>query len=219
MPTPQIAVFTGDIVASSRLSEGELGRVMARLSAAAEQVESWTKPAQVNVFERFRGDGWQAVASEPAQALRACLFFRATVRGLGPALDTRISVGIGGGRVAPGRPLGAASGAAFEASGRGLDAIARPRRFAVDWERPPGCAPVAVSVFVLSDAVSARWTAKQAEVFRLMLSPSACTQSVVADRLGISQQMVAKHLASGGEWALQQAIRAFEDADGVSNNL
>ncbi|WP_424931194.1 hypothetical protein [Amaricoccus macauensis] len=209
-----LTIATGDIVASSRLGADELDEVMSTLREASRLVWRWRIRTQPPEFVRFRGDGWQAVLPEPEVALRAALFFRARVRCLGPDRDTRVSIGIGSGMIRGGA-LGASAGPAFEVSGRGLDAMPRTARFAIDHADPPKGAPareraLVQAMFGLADEISRRWTVKQAQVFSRMLAPDAGPQKGAAEALGVSQQMIAKHLRTGGDWAIQQAMQTLE---------
>lgn len=208
-PRP-LAVLTGDIIRSSRLSPAALDAAMAALARGAAAMSAWegAEPAR---FDRFRGDGWQCLAPSPAQALRATLFLRAHLRALDRDADTRVSAGIGPGVLSP-EGLAAASGAAFEVSGRGLDRMARAQQFAVAWADPPAAAAVIGAVFALADEVSRLWTAKQAEFLIETLSPGDEKQERLAAQRGVSQQAVAKHLSRGSDWALQRALAAVEAA-------
>lgn len=200
----ELAVLTGDVVASSRLSSKDLDDVLDAVAASAGTAASWTG-ARAR-FGRYRGDGWQCLGPSPALSLRAALFIRAGLRSRRRDLDTRISIGIGTGAV-PEAGIAAASGPAFERSGAGLDGMGRAARFAFS---PVGNVGLRNAVFALADEISRRWTARQAEVFIHALPPDAPTQSAIGERLGVSQQMVAKHLRAGGDWALREAMAALE---------
>jgi hypothetical protein len=207
---PELVIATGDIVGSSRLTAEDLDSAMAWLAQASKLIWNWKNRSQPPDFVRFRGDGWQAALPEPALGLRAALFLRAGMRRLGSRMDTRISLGIGPGAFAPAGGLEAATGPAFEISGRGLDEMNRSARFAIGWSDPGPDHAAIRAVFALSDEISRRWTARQAAVFCLGLAPDAGPQRSMAEHLGISQQMVAKHLGAGGDWALRQAMQVQE---------
>jgi len=200
----ELAVLTGDIVASSRLSPADLDDVLAAVATSSETAASWTGSRAR--FGRYRGDGWQCLGPSPALSLRAALFIRAGLRARRRDLDTRISIGIGAGSM-PETGIAAASGPAFERSGAGLDGMGRAARFAVASSDEIG---LEGAVLALADEISRRWTARQAEVFVHALPPDAPTQNAIGARLGISQQMVAKHLRAGGDWALREAMAAME---------
>src|SRR6188768_4817 len=68
----------------------------------------------------------------------------------------RISLGIGAGDL-PERALGAATGPAFEISGRGLDDMRHAQRFLIAWQRPPAEAPLLRAIFALADEISRKW--------------------------------------------------------------
>ncbi len=203
-----VAVLTGDIIRSSRLSPEALDAAMTALARGAAAMSLWdgATPAR---FGRFRGDGWQCLAPAPAQALRAALFLRANLRAIDRDADTRISIGIGAGLL-PSEGLEAASGPAFEVSGRGLDQMGRTQQFAVAWAEPPRGAGVIAAIYALADEVSRLWTPKQAELLVETLSPGDESQEALAAQRGVSQQAVAKHLSRGSDWALRRAIAAVE---------
>ena len=161
-------------------------------------------------FSSFRGDGWQCLVPAPAFALRGALILRARLAALGRPFDTRISIGIGAGEL-PERGLAAATGPAFELSGRGLDDMRHAQRFLIAWEAPPAEAPLLRAVFALADEISRNWTPAQAKVFaRLLAEHPRPSQERLAGALGITQQTVAEHLTGGGDWALKEALSAVE---------
>jgi hypothetical protein len=209
-----LAVLTGDLVKSSRLSEAALDAAMEALRVGAATLGEWRGEAP-GQFSRFRGDGWQCVAPSPVLALRACLYLRACLRQLGREFETRISVGIGPGSLSSDAPerwnaLAAASGAAFELSGRGLDDMNRARLLVIDWSEPPADATLIDAIFALSDEISRLWTPRQAQFLVETLSPGDTPQERLAERRGITQQTVAAHLRAGGEWALRTALTSVE---------
>jgi hypothetical protein len=211
-----IAVFTGDVVRSSRLAPGALDAVMAVLDRAVGEAAGWGGGAAR--FTRFRGDGWQALAPSPALALRAALYVKARLRAEGRGYETRVAIGIGAGAVpGPGARgadgLAAAGGAAFRIAGHGLDTMARPARLAIGWDEPPACAGPVAAIVGLVDAISARWTPAQAAAIAPALAPERATQATVAARLGITQQTVAQHMRAGSEWAVLGALAAVEGGD------
>jgi hypothetical protein len=181
---------------------------LARGSAAMSRWEG-ALPAR---FGRFRGDGWQCLAPSPERALRAALFLRAHLRAAEREVETRVSVGIGPGSVPESGDLGAASGPAFEVSGRGLDRMARVQQVSVAWASPPSAAAVTGAVFALADEISRLWTPRQAEVLIEALAPGDERQEALAAQHGVSQQAIAKRLSGGGDWALQRALAALEAA-------
>lgn len=204
MSLPHLTVLTGDIVKSSRLEAARLNEVISALQTAADQARSWDGAGAAAHFTRFRGDGWQCLAGP--HTLRTALFLRASVRVLGRGFDTRISLGIGPGTV-EGRDLSDSSGPAFELSGHGLDTMPRGARWAISG---PSVTRQIEAVFTLCEELSRGWTPPQAAVLREVLPPGSGTQAEIGLHLGISQQMVAKHLAASGFRALDLAITVME---------
>ena len=208
-----LTVLTGDIVASSRLSAHELNSAFSTLENASLEVMRFWGRGDAR-FTRFRGDGWQCLGPVPNKLLRSLLYLRARLRTLGRNFDTRISAGIGPGELVGDSDLSGASGEVFELSGRGLDGLSHAARFAVAWDEPPTHddmipADSIEAIFALCDEISRRWTPRQAEVFSIRLALDQ-TQAEISEELEITQQSVAKHLAAGGNWALERALAALE---------
>ncbi len=208
-PEP-LAVLTGDFVGSSRLGGTALDAAMATLDEAACLAAGWDGDGHDARFTRFRGDGWQCLAPSPALALRTMLYLRARLRGRGAEFDSRMSAGIGPGTLPASGDLAAGTGPAFEMSGHGLDSLGRASRLGIAWPDGPAEPAVLGALASLCDEISRRWTPRQARVFALRLVPDAPSQSEIGGRFGVSQQMVAKHLQSGGDWALRRALAAVE---------
>lgn len=202
------AVLTGDIVRSARLGPAGLDAAMAALARGAAAAGAWTGTAPR--FTRFRGDGWQCLAPSPALALRAALLLKAHLRREGRGLATRIAIGIGPGELPEGDDLAAAGGPAFRAAGEALDTMRRSARLALAWAEPPPDAALRRALALLADEIARRWTPVQAAALVAALQPAPPIQTALAAELGISQQMVAKHLAAGGHGALLAALDAVE---------
>ncbi len=146
--------------------------------------------------------------------MRAALFFRARLGALGRSFDTRISIGVGSGWLSEAPSLNLASGPAFELSGRGLDSLPHAQHFAIAWEAPPPEAPLVQTIFALADEISRKWTPRQAQVFAAsLLAREPRNQVRLGEALGVTQQTVAEHLAGGGDWALQEALKVLEDGE------
>lgn len=198
---PQLAVLTGDIVKSSALPDGGLAQIFAGLDAAATAVADWQDVAPR--LTRARGDSWQAVCAAPF-AFRAALAFRAGVRMTGKAHDTRIGLGTGDGTVT-GADLADADGAAFVASGRALDDMARTARLATD------TAPLALQTALpLADHISSRWTVRQAQIALASLAVPAPTQDALAEQFAVSRQTVHSLQDAAGIRALIEVCEMLE---------
>lgn len=208
-----MVVLTGDLVGSTRLAPDDLAQSLRALELASQDMARTWRGAGEPRFSSFRGDGWQCVGPEPRHALRAALLLRARLARLGRSFDTRISIGIGAGWLREAPNLNLASGPAFELSGRGLDAMKTPHRFVITWESPPRHAGLLRAVLALCDEISRKWTPKQAEVLSLILPEAERPgQKAIARALDITQQSVADHLSGAGDWALAEALEAWEAA-------
>jgi hypothetical protein len=221
---PELVVFTGDLIGSSRLAPDDVADAMRELELASSDVaRTWSlvqarltgsegDRAHGSRFSPFRGDGWQCLGPGRAFALRGALILRARLGALGRRFDTRISIGIGSGRLTEAPDLNLASGSAFELSGRGLDEMEHARRFAIAWEQPADEAPLLRAIVALADEISRNWTPGQAKVFaRLLQERPRPKQEALASGLDITQQTVAGHLAGGGDWAISEALKAVEE--------
>lgn len=196
-----LAVLTGDIVRSQRLATSDLDRVFAAMSQHAMALGRST--AQGAHFTRARGDGWQMVAA-PSYALRAVFVMRAAVRACGKGFETRLAVSVGDGNV-PGNSLAGADGPAFVASGQALDAMRKVRRVA------SASVPVAIaSALPLAEAVSARWTPRQAEIALMALALPELPRPDMARALDLSQQAFQKHWSAAALVAVQDACCVAE---------
>lgn len=210
MNESNVCVLTGDIVKSSALSDSALEAVMGALSDVAGRIGAWPGEHDVR-HERFRGDGWQTLIARPGHALRACLFARAAVRAACDLGETRISVGIGPAELAS--SLAGSSGAAFELSGRGLEALGVHELWRIE------AASVSARQLALTRAVlavcdehSRHWTARQADIFMRLAAPEAPAMNELADALNVQPQTVQTHFARAGGHALLTAVEAFEAA-------
>ncbi|MBA4323617.1 MAG: hypothetical protein C0426_00775 [Rhodobacter sp.] len=129
MIQPQIAVLTGDLVASTRQPADRVDAAMQALRQSAGQVTAWQTPPYDTRFTRFRGDGWQIALTNPGLALRAAVVLQATLGARG--LESRMSIGIGPAETLGTTDLSDAAGRAFELSGQGLDKMADTSRIAI----------------------------------------------------------------------------------------
>lgn len=201
----QIAVLTGDIVESTRLSPAALDATMAALAEGAAQIAGW--PGQpATGFARRGGDGWQMVCDHPAIAIRAALYMQACLRRLDRSRATRIALATGQG------PLTQAvlddpntgHGPVFTASGRLLEQLSGRQYLA-----HAGGGALAAALR-LADHISQGWTPAQARALCEQLPPDAGPRAEAASRLGISRQAVNQALWAAGFTALDEALSFLE---------
>ena len=194
-----VAVLTGDIVKSTSLSLPQRDAVFAALKTGAGVVAA-LQGAETQ-FTRFSGDSWQMLV-QPRFALRACLLMRSHIKQENKTFETRISVGIGA--IEPLSPdgLGASDGPAFQASGRGLQAMRGAQYFSINSGDN--------AIFILADEISKRWTQAQARVLCKSLTLPHPTQDTLASFLGVSRVTVRNHQIAAGEPAFQDVMAQIE---------
>jgi hypothetical protein len=212
-----ICVLTGDLVQSTRMPAGHLENLMAALAKEADNIRRWTSPASPRM-ERYRGDGWQLALLEPADALRASLLLRASIKRVDQEADTRIAFGFGEGVVEA--SLAESRGSAFERSGKQLERIKGADRWAVagaSGDLP--FFPLIQALFAACEALCRDWTSKQAEVFARVADSERenhkkPTYSELATALGVTRQTAQEHFAKSNGRALLRSIQGFEQALG-----
>jgi hypothetical protein len=212
------AILTGDLIGSTRAPQRRVDHTMALLSGGlppGNRWDGWT--AEAVRFTRHRGDGWQMLAPEPELALRWAVTLLAGLRAASDALGTRISIGIGAAASLGTEDLRDASGPAFEASGRGLDAMRRDESLFMmggDTSRSgtttPRLSGAEKASLMLIDERIARWSPEQAEATAHFLHPSAPPATEIARRLSITPQAVSYRLKGAGARTLKDALSALE---------
>jgi len=197
-----IAVLTGDLIGSTTLARGDVERAFSALTEAAKAIGGWQgSPTR---FSRSRGDGWQLYLARAELALRAALVLRAALAAAGKPAETRIAIASGPGGAEPPEDLNAATGPAFVASGRALDALSGGATMA---HASGGALGAAVR---LVDHLSRGWTEAQGRALLHMLPPDPPTRAEVGERLGVSRQAVDQALAAAGFPAIEAALGLIE---------
>lgn len=194
---PPGAVITADIVNSSSLS-----------SAAARKLRLKFEDLLDNhKHEFFRGDSFQAVAQDPAAALRLALLCRCEARKIAGNSDLRIAIGIG--KIRPRvTKLNTATDEAFVLSGRTFDSLEKQgARLAIS--SPDAKANYAFDVMaVFIDYLFKNLTGRQATVMAELLKGD--NQKQVASRLRKSPSTIHKHTLAIGWQELQVLLAKYE---------
>ena len=112
-----IAVITGDLVGSSKLS----GEIFSQVILNLERLLKSFRARYDAAFDIFRGDSFQLVVAPPLAARLATLI-DLSLRSGEPAVAVRQCIGIGKGD-APGQNVKTATGEAYALSGHGLDKL------------------------------------------------------------------------------------------------
>lgn len=205
------AVLTGDIVDSSKLPDEVRRGIPAAFGRIVESLRGRGLIVAGTDVDFYRGDGWQIVLQEPREAAAAALLVRAGLRRQpleGSSLDTRVAIGIGAVDRLDRERISRSQGAAFELSGRALDALPRGHRM--------GFAPLGMTaelddalqaLLALLDAIVERWTDRQA--YAVFGALEGSTQSAIGESWEpepISQQAVAQHLDAAAWGAVREAL-------------
>ena len=209
-----VAVITGDINSSSKLSEKDARQLESLLEKCYEDTSKELKDAQITAFTNFRGDSWQFVVKNPEKAIQATILFRALLllysdQSLNKKLHASAAIGFGNISFLPNSTSKAGGGRAYEISGKKLDKLRR---------QIPGMGVVGLeqadqyldSILGVIDALVRKWTALQAQAVSFALK--GMSQSEIAEIWSppISQQAVNKHLKSAGWAAIEPALQWIE---------
>ncbi|GGF55324.1 hypothetical protein [Alteromonas lipolytica] len=112
-----IAVVTGDLVGSSKLTTADFQQVMSALEKQLKQFSIRYNSA----YDIFRGDSFQ-VQTQPQLAARLATIIDLTLRSHSPSVMVRQCIGIGTGSASE-QSVKTATGEAYLLSGHGLDDI------------------------------------------------------------------------------------------------
>lgn len=211
-----MAVLTGDLVGSTGLKHGDLLGVRQALEDAAGQIAGWGR-GRVHGPDFFRGDSWQLVLEESGLYLRAAIYLRTAVLALEPAVDTRISIGVGQVEALDEAYVSRSIGEAFTLSGRSLDDMSRLDVFSLNVAKPAPSLMLMPVVLSFCSHVVGEWSPSQARAALEALKPGARTQGDVAEALGITRQAVNKTYLRSGLPSVLLAIEAFETLDPGAN--
>lgn len=206
------AVLTGDVINSSDIKGEEKDRLIHLLKEAFQVIKKKStskKPSPS--FDIFRGDSFQGVLADPAEALKAGLIIRTTLirnhsENEKTDWDARIAIGIGTIDYLP-ENISEGDGPAFRNSGPVLDELKGDYKFAItessgryNHEFKTCCA--------FLDAVINKWTPPQAEiVYRLLLNK---TKKKIGEELDISQAAVHYRVKAAGWFAIKEFLTRYE---------
>lgn len=203
------AVLTGDLVGSSTLSNPELTRALNQICAVPDQFNAVFSESVHPVVEIIRGDSWQMLVVQPGYALRTALFVRAAMKSEF-SIDSRVSIGIGRVDLFNPSSLALSKGAAFEASGKGLDGLGSKKRLDYLNRQAP-------ETLRRAEARLASWLdfmvtpASAAQARSLYHSLLDMKQEKVAEITGVVQSTVSEGLAAIGWNEIKATLQYFEN--------
>jgi len=214
-PMSSLAVITGDIVGYTKLSHEQQNQVFEGLQAGVADLNEWpVLTGKVSLLDRSRGDGWQLALAQPAFSLRALLYLRACIRAKqvrGTRFETRAFLQIGPASHYDPADLTRSDGLAFTGSGRGVDEMRGTILFrGALGEDKLAYTPLVSALVVGTDALSHKWTARQAIVMQQILRPDPPDQTTIATTLKIKPPTVNAHLLSANGLAIINMLEGFE---------
>ncbi len=193
------AVLTGDFVKSRGIASGQYDTVLYQLEQLLV-AQADTLGASYNFY---RGDAFQILLPQPAEAVTLALYIRLTLISLGR--DCKISIGLG--EVTNLRQdVKSASGPAFTLSGNGLDNLPGGQRLAIFSQQQPLQQILAVPL-QMADSMLSKLTARQAEALLLYFLTPGSSHENIAGELGTSRENVTKLLNNNhADYQLMQAF-------------
>ena len=199
------AVLTGDLIGSTKAGPSATDAAIQAIREAAETAQTWTN-APVR-FERYRGDGWQMLLSEPKFALRLSLMITAKLVASRTGLLSRIAIDVNEIDDIRARTLAEESAEAFVKSGKALDDLPDATPIVLAGHKIPR---MAFAALLMADKVARDWTPEQAEAIALALSPQKPTIREIAETLGISSAAAGYRLTGAYYREMRNVAEAFE---------
>lgn len=217
------ATISADIIKSTSLSSEEIRRLQEYLRRFIDEVED-TIPGTWGRLTR--GDNIEIVLPDRKTAMKVAVMLKCCVKAFtahapksfsvkSPYIrflryGVRIAIGIGSLRLNDAE-RGLIDGRAIYNSGRALDEMSLRIRsnvvIAGMGSSGRGC--VAQALLTLVDVLLTHATAKQCEV--LLMRLKGMPEKEIATRLSVTQVAVNSHLRRAGWYAIENAIRAFEE--------
>ncbi len=191
-----IAVISGDVVNSTKLSTQQFERLLQRI----KEIQQWiTAENSANAHTIVRGDEFQSVVHDVQFALQYTLIYRIGIKALGKPFDSRISFAIADNAELR-ASVAESMGQAFVLSGRGLKALKNARLY-FDSDRSELTERFDL-LFKYLDRQLTELTARQCEVMLPMLMARAeLSINELAARLDVASATVSKSLKASG-WPL-----------------
>lgn len=199
MKTEVVAVVTGDIVNSTKLSKPSSKKLYQELNKVMNGFEN----------EFYRGDSLQILITDIGQALETALKLRIKALEFGSSklhIDIRFSIGIGKATL-PVKSVLTATDEAFVISGRTLDSLSKNQTLAIVSHQEEFNQTLRL-ISDFADYVMRTITAKQAVVMAEAISQR--TQIEIASRLRKSQATVNKQLKAAGWGEIQQLLTEYK---------
>lgn len=208
-----IAVISGDIVNSTKLSSEQFETLLRRI----QDIQQWITAGHLaNAHSIERGDEFQSVVHDIEYALKYTLIYRIGIKALGKEFDCRISFAIAS--QADLRALVSQSmGKAFVLSGRGLKALKGDRLvFSAESKE---LTEQFTLLFKYLDRQLTALTSRQCAVMLPMLQATAALSiNELAEKLDVATATASKSLKASG-WPLIHELngRFINQVAGLKN--
>ncbi|HOK50925.1 MAG: hypothetical protein WHT29_03140 [Bacteroidales bacterium] len=179
-----IAVLTGDIIHSSRVSPEKWLKSLTRiLQSLGESPRYW---------EIFRGDSFQAEVSNPLDALQTSIKIKAAIKAI-KGLDVRVAIGIGEKSYEATR-ITESNGSAYVHSGRKFDALDK-EKINLGIQSPWNDFDKEMNLYLrLALIAMDNWTTNGANMVLLALEHQQMSQEELGKLVGIKQNTVSARL-------------------------
>jgi hypothetical protein len=205
-----IAVISGDLVDSTALNRDEYERVLAQIKTIQAHI---SQAHCANQHSIIRGDEFQSVIHDVANALHYVVMYRVAIKALGKPFDCRISFAIAE-QADLREAVSESMGQAFVLSGRGLKAM-KNQRLAFFCANTDLEDRFALLIHYLDRQLSDA-TSRQCEMMLPLLQrDQSLAYGELAAALGVANATVSKSLKAAG-WELIEALLAeFQQAVGA----
>ncbi|MFT5677432.1 MAG: hypothetical protein ACI808_003384 [Paraglaciecola sp.] len=200
-----IAVLTGDIVDSTKMSPQDYNSAVNLLQSSIEYCQEHFAARG----EIYRGDGIQLVFSEAQYAMKAAILIKTLLLSSLPAgqkIEITMALGLGDQSVSGATP-GVSQGSAFTFSGRGLD-LTQPGALSVHLEAGARYDALELATQFLNHLLQSL-TQVQARVLYYYLLMDFPTHAQLAKKLNTSQQNVTKHLSRIGVDLVENYLNVY----------
>ena len=179
-----IAVITGDIIGSQKMNPKVWLNILKReLNEIGETPKIW---------EVYRGDSFQAIIANPADALKIAIKIKATMKTI-PDIDVRMVIGIGS-KTYTAAKVTESNGTAFVHSGETIERLKSEKQTLAiksDWPE----FDKEMNLFLkLSLIVMDNWTVNAAEVVKATMENPETVQDKLGQMVGIKQSAVSNRL-------------------------
>ena len=204
------AVITGDIVGSTKLSDGDRKRLFDVMKHGSSELQKTYPEAVPFPVDIFRGDSWQLFVADVSKALRVALFYRLYIKiKTKNVSDSKESIGVGRVLFVPESRVSEGAGPAFELSGKALDGL-KQARMSLHFEDNEDLNSYADILIMVIDSLVTSLTYKQSIAAFGALQDWLQKDIVTLWDPPITQQAVSDHLKSARWDLLEKSLVYIE---------